>query len=353
MKKAFVTFDDSLRKFAVDVTQAINFNKDGSEQKAQVELLMGLEISFLSSIWKYRKQSREIYKQFIMMIVGENKNILSARPYFREKSGVFNARISPAIREVKLDDFRSFNINFTMMIFIKQNWKGNFPPECEKLYSETENARRILIENNMPLAINRAKLFFKNASQSHMSLMDVVGIASGGLINGVDKYVGAYSRVFRGVCIGRMTGDMVEEGSETMVHFYPTDRHVLYRANSLKRRHKINDIHTLTRAVNQSFEQDKKDGKKLLKQSVTVQELEKLMLASSALSLDASYEDNDSESEGGSMGLSIGDAMLEMPDVKNVEQDVADKEAWTKISEHLPGLNLIDRKLLRMKGVKI
>jgi hypothetical protein len=354
LKKVYVDFDNDLRNFANTLTSAINFNKDGSDQKEQVELLMGLETKFLNSVWKYQKQMREIIKKFILMVVVENRNILTARPYFREKSVFFNSHISPAIKNVKLDAFKGFHVNFLMMMFIKENWKGNFPDKSEGFYRRAEQARKILIENNLPMAVNKARQHFRNVSQSHLSLMDIIGTASSGLIDGIDKYVGEYSKVFIGVCIGRMTGDMIDESSETSIHFYPSDKHVIYRANTLKKRYKIQDIHTLTRAVNKSFEMDKKEGRKAIKSSVTVAELERLMLASSMLSLEASYADPDSESDSDSdMTLSIGDSMLDTEDDLSIEDEVSDKEAWTKVYEHLSDITILERKILRMKGIKI
>lgn len=354
MKKVYVDFNSELRDFATAVTSTIKFNKDGSDQKAQVELLMSLEKKFLASVWKYQKQMREICKKFILMVVVENKNILSARPYFREKAVFFNANISPAIRDVKLDHFKKFNINFLMMMYIRNNWKGNFPEKSEAFYRKAEQARKVLIENNMPLVINKARQHFRNVSQGHMDLMDIIGIASSGLIDGIDKYVGEYTKVFAGVCIGRMTGDMVDESSQTSIHFYPSDKHVIYRANSLKKRYKIQDVHTLTRAVNKSFEEDKKEGRKIIRSSISVSDLERLLLASSMLSLEASYSDPDSDSDGdSSMFLSIGDALLEKEDDQSVEEMVSSKEAWTKVYEHLSDISVLDKKILRMKGIKL
>jgi DNA-directed RNA polymerase specialized sigma subunit len=61
--------------------------------------------------------------------------------------------------------------------------------------------------------------------------MDLIQIAAEGLMSAVDKFVLPYSPVFRSVAIGRMVGNFIEQTSETMVHFYPTDKRKIYRAN--------------------------------------------------------------------------------------------------------------------------
>jgi len=101
-KKSY-QFDDSFYKWANGVTDAIANNKksgnDPKEQKKQLEDLLESEKRFKIEILKYKRQSREIYKKFLQKITVTNKNILSARPYFRESSITFSEKITPAIKE--------------------------------------------------------------------------------------------------------------------------------------------------------------------------------------------------------------------------------------------------------------
>lgn len=351
MKKFYPEYGDDLKNFASSVDRQIKKNRNGTDQKAQVEELMLMEKRFLNSVWLYEKQMTEIYKRFILMVVKENRNILSARSYFREKSVFFNQYISPAIKEVKIKSFKKFKINFLMASFIRKNWVGIFPPKCEEFYQRLVQARTVLIENNLPLAINKAKSHFKKTKQVHLDLMDIINIASIGLADGIDKYVGNHSKVYVGVLIGRMTGDMIYESSQSFIHFYPSDKQIIYRANTLKNRYKIKDIETLTKAVNKSLEQDKKEGKKLVKYSVTVEELNRLMVASSMFSLDHKYSSSDVEDDG--EGPTIADALDNEFSEETVEDVLVKKEAWSRIYSLLTDLDLIDKKIIRMKGVKL
>ena len=87
----------------------------------------------------------------------------------------------------------------------------------------------------MPLAISQARVFRHNTPESHLTYMDLNQISFEGLINAVDKFVLPYTSVFRSVIIGRVKGDLIENYSETPVHFYPSDKRKIYRANKAKK----------------------------------------------------------------------------------------------------------------------
>jgi hypothetical protein len=249
------SFDNQFYVLAGEVTRAIATNKDGTTQEQQVEELLDAERKFKETILKYR-QSTEIYKKFLQRVRIKNQNILSARPYFRETATSFSKNITPAIKDENIELLKSFDINYQFIKFIRDSWLGPFPKRAEQLFQRVYKARSILIENNMPLAINRAKLFYRKVPRSHLTLLDFIGICALGLAAGIDKWCGKYSPVFRSVCIGRMVGNMIDSYSETMLHFYPSDKRILYKANSLRGREGIEEINELTGAVNSSFAQD-------------------------------------------------------------------------------------------------
>lgn len=339
-------YDNSLKQLAKEVTAALELNKDGSDQRAQVELVMKLEESFRKSVIQFA-QCREIYKQFILLVAVKNKQILSARPYFREKSKVFSSKITPAIKNGDIKTLQSFHINYNLIKFIRNNWKGPFPEKSEKIFQKFVEARRKLIENNLPLAINRAKLFYRKVPRSHLSLMDIIGIASMGLVSGVDKWVGEYSRVFNGVCIGRMTGNMIESYSETTIHFYPSDSMILYRANSLRFKNNIEDLEELAEAINKSYIEDEKKGIKVPKQKVTADQLSKLLNAASVLSIDAPTSSSDEYD-------TIYSFLEGTPDISDTPEEVLIKQDLiSKVIEATRKLPILQQKVLRLKGVKL
>mgnify|MGYP003325474553 CR=1 FL=1 len=344
-KKEFYKNDNSLYWLAESVTKAIENNEDGTFQKEQVEVLMELEEKFRRSLLKYR-QTTEIYRMFIMMVVVQNRNILSARPYFREKSDVFSSKITPAIKTGQVKVLQSFHINYLLIKFIKDNWVGPFPERAQKFYNKALVARRKLIENNIPLAINRAKLFYRKVPKGQLSLMDMIGIASTGLISGVDKWVGEYTPVFRSVCIGRMGGNMIDSYSDTMLHFYPSDRHILYRANSIAYREGIEDYESLAGAINKSFDQDKTEGRKSSTKPISSSELASLMKAASVMSATLPFDPE-------ANCTTLFDVEDLNPNEEDMEDSIANREALSKTLAAASKLSILHQKILKLKGVKL
>jgi hypothetical protein len=346
MKKSSKSYeyDDSFYKLAGEITHRIASNKDGTDQKQQVEELLDVEIKFKETILKYRT-STKVYAKFWNKVCVTNKNILSARPYFRENAVTFSKKITPSIKAKDMETLKTFNINYQLIKFIRDNWEGPFPARAEQLFHRVHRSREILIENNMPLAINRAKLFYRKTPKSHLSLMDMISICGMGLAAGIDKWCGAYSPVFRSVCIGRMVGNLIDSYSETMLHFYPSDKRVLYKANSIRGRKGVDDINALTEAVNQSFKDDGKEGKSVPKNEVDASELSYLMCAASTISADQQSSSNEEGS------FSVYDFTAD--ESQDIEKEYAARETTAQMLSLARELPILHRKVLRLKGIKL
>lgn len=334
------TFDDSFYKLAGEVTRVIAKNKDGTTQEQQVEELLDAERKFKDTILKYR-MSTEIYKMFLQKVRVVNKNILSARPYFRETATSFSKNITPAIKESNIESLKTFDINYQFIKFIRESWRGPFPKRAEELFQRVHRAREILIENNMPLAINRAKLFYRKVPKSHISLMDMISICGLGLAAGIDKWCGKYTPVFRSVCIGRMVGNLIDSYSETMLHFYPSDKRILYKANSIRGRQGVDEINQLTNAVNSSFAADELEGKSIPKKDINVSELSYLMSAATTVSADATVNDE---------GYGVYHYTQD-PNV-DIEGDYIQKESTNQMLTLAKDLPLLQKKVLALKGIR-
>lgn len=339
-KKFRESHDPAFAVLAKEVAKAIERNKDGSTQKQQFEELVTAEKLFHETMLTYRIAT-EMYKKYIQLIRVVNSNILSARPYFRENSETFSTRITPALKSKDPEALKVFEINFHFVKFCKDEWIGLWPKKLEALYKRTERARTIIIENNMALAINRAKIFYRKTPKSHLTFLDMIEISSMGLCAAVDKYTGPYLKNFCGVIIGRSVGNLIDAYSETIMHFYPSDRRVLYRANSIRGRQGIVDIVELTKAVNDSFTADLAEGKTAPKQ-VTVTELSYLMSASSLISSDS----NEGEEGFGVYSYTPSDS-------ETAEEILGRKQEFSQMSQLARKLPLINQKVLRLKGVEI
>ena len=338
-KKWKDSHDPGFAQLALEIQKAIERNKDGTSQKEQVEELVSAEQDFHALVLSYRI-STEIYKRFIQLIRITNNNILSARPYFRESSITFSAKITPALKEKDPEALKAFNINYHFVKFCKDHWIGLWPKKIELLYQRVKRARTILIENNMPLAVNRAKIFHRSTPKGHLSFMDLVEVSSMGLAAGIDKYTGSYKKNYMGVAIGRIVGNLIDAYSETVMHFYPSDRRILYRANSIRGRQGITDIEELTNAVNESFVKDLAEGRTAPKQ-VTASDLWYLMSAASLISSDS----NDGEEGFGVYSYTPDKA-------ENAEEVLSKKQQTEQIADISRNLPLINQKILRLKGIE-
>src|SRR5271168_864925 len=115
-KKYQEGFDSSFYRLAGEVTRTLEKNKDGTLQEEQVEELLDAERKFKETILKYR-QATDIYKKFLQKVCIQNKNILSARPYFRETAVVFSKSITPAIKTNDIESLKAFDINYQFIKF--------------------------------------------------------------------------------------------------------------------------------------------------------------------------------------------------------------------------------------------
>jgi DNA-directed RNA polymerase specialized sigma subunit len=339
--KAFQTGHDPMfATLAQEIARAIEKNKDGSSQKQQFEELVEAEELFKDTLLTY-KIHRELYKRFILHIRVIQNNILGARPFFRENSETFSAKITPALKAKNPDALTQFRINFHLIKFFKDNFIGLWPKKLEAIYQRVEKARTILITNNLPLAINRAKIFQRKTSNNHLTFLDLVEVSSMGLCAAVDKYNPPYLKNFCGVIIGRAVGNLIDLNTETALHFYPGDRRILYRANSIRGRQGITDIAELAKAVNDSFAIDLAEGRTAPKRT-DVNELSNLLAAASLLSADS----NEGEEGYGVYNFT--------PDAtEGVESQLGRKQELAQVAKLARKLPLINQKILRLKGIEI
>lgn len=343
-KKTFEAHDNSFYWLANSIAVVLAENKlDGTSQKEQVEELLMAEKLFKEEILKY-KYSNQVYKKFIQKIRVTDGNILFAKVFFRESSTTFSAKITPCLKSEDIEGLKKFNINFNLISFIKKNWRGPLGSKADKLYKRVQRARRVLQENNLALAINAAKLFYRKVPKSSVTLLDMISVSVMGLASAIDKYTGDkngnYSDVFCSVILGRASGNLIKLYSETPMHFYPSDRRVMYKANSIRGRQGITDINELTAAVNASFQADKDEGLNVPKGQVQVHDLQALLNAASLVSTEATINEE---------GFGVYDYT---PDEKdNAEDRIINIETNQKIRELINDLPVLHKKILRLKGV--
>lgn len=336
--------DEHFRQFAVSLEKAIAFCqvKDSRpflvRQRDQVNLLVQLEKDFKLALISH-SAGVKIYKEFISFICNDRRNILDARPYFRERQEVFTEQISPALykrSERALFRFH-FNYRFVQFVMGARAWKPR--SRLARLAKQITAVRAELVTMNMPLAISRARIFFSRTQKSHLSYMDLIQIACEGLMSGIDKFVPPYSRAFRGVAIGRMTGNFIEQYSETLIHFFPGDKRKLYRALKYAGRQTGPlDYEEVAAHVNRGAERMHR---------TTAAEISEIMATASTVSADAMMTTDEDEE-----AVRVADRFAAPPSCQPDVQTER-REVFGMMAEAARDLSPFDRRLLRLKGVQL
>jgi DNA-directed RNA polymerase specialized sigma subunit len=338
--------DDHFRKFAAVLEKAIDKYGDVEDedllqrQRNQIESLVSLETKFRKALIEH-SWGLLVYKSFVHMIKKKKNNILAARPYFRERQSVFTNEISKALKKHHAKSLYKFHFNYIFVMFVMQNRKWPENGKLAKLARQIAEIRQELIEMNMPLAINRARIFWSSTPKSHLSYMDLIQISCEGLTSAIDKFVLPYSRVFRAVMIGRILGNFIEQYSETLVHFYPIDKRKLYRANKIAGRFKGSiDYDALAADINKHLELDKNH-------KTTASEIADLMAASSCVSSDSLTSESTEEEQDVPHTQYVADTATQ-PDVI-----IESANSMQALSGAMEQLTLREKKLLRLKGVSL
>lgn len=340
-------YDDSVifRDFAKSLKLAISRYDEITEenrlerQKNQVETLIGLESQFREALIKH-PNGMETYKGFIKYITETKKNVLAARPFFRERQKIFSSQITEDLQNRNAKGLFKYHFNWYFINFVLNFREWEAESDVVKLAKQIRKIRLELVETNLPLAINRARIFWSSTPKSQLSYMDMVQICAEGLMNGIDKFVLPYSKVFRSVAIGRMVGNLIESYSETLVHFYPTDKRKLYKANKIIHEFADNvDFDKLAQRINAVV-----DGK----QQTSASEIAHLMGAASTVSADSVAPTVEREDE----HLPALDRFTASDDVRPDNQ-YEETETKHVLHDAIRQLSLMERKLLRLKGIEI
>lgn len=339
-KDIVIGSSETFKIFAQQLTAEIEKNKtDDQGQKKDLEDLMAAERAFRDLLVS-SPRGMKMFEHFIRHIRFEKNDILSARPFFRESASSFSKNVTPCLKAADAEALSKQKINILFAKWVKENWRGSFPKDLNAAYNEIDTLRTRLIVNNMPLAINQAKRFFRKVPLSFTEFTDLIAWSAAGLASGIDKWAeDEWRPLFRSVCIGRMKGNMIETYSQTMIHFYPQDRRILYKANSIKFKEKIEDIDELAVAVNQAFKEDAKNGIRPIKGEVTGPQLRLLLAAASHVGAETSATDDDSYT---TYNTTADETDIEEKLIKN---DLIEK---TRLATKT--LPMIQRKVIKLKG---
>lgn len=267
--------DHLFYKFVGEMSEILDKSVHGyDDQKKLLKQLFSIEKEFKEILTSSAK-GKEIYKDFMRFILNEEGNILSARVYFRERQNTFSNKIAKAFHQNKPEKLHKFKINFTFAAWVmkRNNIKNK---KLKKLFEEMKALRNELCEMNLPLAINRSKIFWSKTPECHLEYMDLIQASSEGLLIAIDKFVPPFKQVFRSVAIGRMVAYMIEDNSETVVKLSPTEKRILYLANKAKNSEKLDNEKDILEYINQTFPNVTQDYLTRLKEASSVVDIEQV-----------------------------------------------------------------------------
>lgn len=334
--------DEHFRQFIGSLERAIDCyegENDLAAQKGQVERLNALEIEWRRAVVRHR-WGKFAYKDFLKLILDEKRNILMARPYFRERNQTFQEEISDVIRNREYRKLYQYHANYNFIQFVMESRKWHPNGKVAKTYAKIKALRNELVERNMPLAISEARLFWGKTPRSHLTYMDLVQLSADGLVSAIDKFCLPYSRVFRAVIIGRIRGNLIEAYSETYLHFYPADKRRLYRAHKAigRMREQGHDYQEIANSVNRDSPDD----------HVTASEVMSLVTAAAVVSANALplHEDEDEAPVNPIDRYPVQAA--QNPDIMYEEH-----QARETVRQAIEELSVLEQKVLRLKGVEL
>ena len=343
----FVT-DEYLNSFGKNLNQEIRkyrsptANRDEmfEQQKVQLQELYDLEDEFKTMLMEHHHGETAML-MFCDYIKNVRRNTLSARPYFKERS-VLMQDVGPAIKNDDVKTLFKYHMNYNLVKYMVTDG-GMTQKDFVKIYDKITKLRNEIVICNLPLAINRAKIFFSKTPQSHLEYMDFIQIAVSGLYCAIDKYTPPFTHSFKSVIIGRIVGEQIENYSQTMLHFFPYDKKKLYNANKIahKFRDKEIDYEALTKELNESG---------ILGEKVTVSEISDILLAASHISADIPKKANNPTitHQEGSENLSI--ERFADNNRKNPEENLMELSSKKALYAGLNSLSMVEMKIMRLKG---
>lgn len=345
--------ENHFRQFATNLEFALQKYEENQEdsllahQRTQLRKLVALEeqlrLTIIDHPW-----GENVYKDFVKHICETKRNILAARPYFRERQTTFTRRISGALKRKRDKELYQFKFNWSFIAFVLKSRKWPAGGKIASLARQIDRLRQEILEQNLPLAISQARIFWSNTPKSHLSYMDIVQIQCQGLLLAIDKFVPPNDkrmsnrkslegfRKFRAVAIGIMARDRVNMYSETLIHYYPKDKMKIYRA--LKALRRFSDLENKFEKVAEIVNVDLP-----VEDQTNPDEIASLISAASTVSADFSPDP-----EGDTVIDTFAAEEATRPDVM-----VEEHQATNTVLAHAKELHLRERKMLKMKGIKL
>ena len=192
--------------------------------------------------------------------------------------------------------------------------------------------RNNLCEMNLPLAINRSKIFWSKIPDTHLEYMDLIQASSEGLLIAIDKFVPPFKLVFRSVAIGRMVAYMIEDNSETIIKLSPTERRILYLINKAKNTEKKENDEQIFEIVKKTFP------------NITIEYINELINASKTFNIDHQSDSSTSAKD----AISKKEANVYFKSSNFLEEDIVNNDLRKKLVPATKNLSILEKKILSL-----
>jgi RNA polymerase sigma factor (sigma-70 family) len=300
-----------------------------TDTEAMFVKLNGLEIAFSKKL-KTTADGKRVYDKFIEKINHTKGGIKMARAYFRGREDTFTATVGEAISKRKPQLMYAVPINYKFVLFAVQNVTRPHK-RLHALYEKIKVAREEIINKYLHLALNRAKVFTKSSYKGYSEFGDILQLSNEALVLAVDKYVlDENSSSFHAMAIGRMLANLIANS------FSPSSATIgLHNQKKLYKIRKLKQTRPDLR---------NKEIAEILE--LTEKEVDELVEATKYSSLDQPLNTEDADEL---LGDYTADPNSEFV---NPHVNTESNELLNVLYSNLDKLNVIEQKVLKLKGVK-
>jgi DNA-directed RNA polymerase specialized sigma subunit len=323
MSKTMKIENNHYMKFLEELNGGLLNQKDFNVAE-ELDKLFLLENEF-RTILSSTKKGLGVYSAFIKYIVNEERNILAARVFFREREETFSKKIPNIIRSNNAKALAGFSINYKFIYWAIN--RANVPQKkkADKLFAQIVKVRQRIVEQSIPLIINRSRLYQVRTRKFKDDALEFIQSATEGFLSAIDKYTPPTTSNFNGVAIGWMQAKLMSDGLEGFVKLSVKEKRILYRINLAVYRHGFTDMNRILLFVRESYPKTDKET------------IEAIMMASTELSSIDNMQSSDLEQEG---------FMKYTDNEEGIITDDLNNKLYSAISK----LPIIQQKVLKLKG---
>lgn len=345
-----------IQSYLRDIDQALQNTKD-EDILILFRELYEKEQSFAKRL-RQTGYGKNVYRAFITKILNSRGGIKKAKSYFRARQNSFKGTINKAIKERNPELMYNVPVNYKFCLFSmealetkeavegkldaygnkvyrnKLDERGNKIYKDKKLpalFEEIKKLRGEIISKHLYFSLNRAKIFKQTAYGYSTRFEDLIQMANEALIVAVDKYViDDDSSTFHVMAYGRILSNLIENGEETFAATVgPDGKKGLYQIRKLLQKNPNLSTAELANIM-----------------KVAEEEVADLIGSTSYQSLD-NFVGDDSNTR------LIEIFTTEDNNRSNPQETLVKNDLLSVLSDSFDVLSVMEKKVLRLKGVKL